>query len=66
MKIRLETDAIQMDSMYIPRGALKPMNRVRLSIWSSRLLWKLAVSYFIVTLSVIVAYILIDIEIAYR
>jgi signal transduction histidine kinase len=57
---------IQTVSMYILRGALKRMSRFRLSIWSSRLLWKLAVSYFIVTLSVIVAYILIDIEIAYR
>lgn len=66
VKIRLETDVIQTDSMYILRGVLKRMRRARLSIWSSRLLWKLAVSYFVVTLSVIVAYILIDIEIAYR
>ncbi len=42
------------------------MNRFRLSIWAPRLLWKLAASYLIITLTVVIVYVLVDVELEYR
>ncbi len=42
------------------------MSRFRLSIWSPRLVWKLAASYLFITLAVVIVYFFIDVEVEYR
>jgi signal transduction histidine kinase len=42
------------------------MSRFRLPIWSPRLLWKLAGSYLVITLAVVIVYVFIDVELNYR
>lgn len=44
----------------------RAMSRFRLSIWSPRLLWKLAASYLFITLAIVILYIPIDVEWNYR
>ncbi len=42
------------------------MSRFHLPIWSPRLLWKLAGSYLVITLMVVIVFVFIDVELNYR
>ena len=42
------------------------MSCFRLPSWSPRLLWKLAASYLVITLTVVIVYVFVDVELNYR